>query len=119
MLTPNRIAAIATWLTGLAAFIVAIAQTLPGKYADAGLGAAGLLTSAVTAFHYMTGSQNFDALQAAAVTSEDVPPGANFDDQADVTMWRDSGVTPDGDELPPTPPPDEPVATPDPGKAAS
>jgi hypothetical protein len=63
-LTPNRVAAIATWLTGLAAFIASIVGTLPQGWQNAALGAAGLLTSAVTTLHYMTGSQKFDALQA-------------------------------------------------------
>jgi hypothetical protein len=130
-ITPNRVAAIATWLTGLGAFIAAIESTLPGKYADAILGAGGLLTSLATALHYMSGSQKFDAIQAAEDLSDVASPTATYDDEFDADIYRDSGVMPEGDAAdsaaatddaavadPGPVSPDAPIA-PAPGKAGS
>lgn len=64
LLTPNRIAALATWLTGLSAFILGIAHTLPGTWANYALIAAGLLTKVVTTLKFLDGSQKWDAIQA-------------------------------------------------------
>jgi hypothetical protein len=66
--TANRIAAACTWMTGLAAFIIGIAGTLPTAWANYALIGAGVLTKLVTAIHFMSGSQKYDQIQGA------VPP---------------------------------------------
>jgi hypothetical protein len=106
ILPANRLAAIATWLTGLAAFIGSVEGTLPGKWQDTALGIAGLLTSLAAAVHFMTGSQKYDQLvhgAAADLAGPDADPA-----EADAEIARalagpaprvaskpDSAVTPD------------------------
>lgn len=63
VLTANRVAAIATWGAGLAAFIAGISGTLPVGWQNGALVLAGLVTKLVTALKFMDGSQKFDELQ--------------------------------------------------------
>jgi hypothetical protein len=63
ILPANRVAALATWLAGIGTFVASVESTLPKSWQNAALGAVGIITSTVTALHYMSGSQKFDALQ--------------------------------------------------------
>lgn len=64
--TANRVAAISTWLTALAALIVGVTGTLPIGWQNGAAVGAALLTKAVVAVKFMDGSQKFDALTAAS-----------------------------------------------------
>jgi hypothetical protein len=82
LLPANRVAAIATFLTGLAASIGSIENTLPGKWQNAALGIAGLATSAASGLHFMTGSQKYDQLTVGNVElagPDQEPPDADLD----------------------------------------
>lgn len=120
--TANRVAAILTWLTGLSAFIVGITQTLPHSWQNTALVIGGLLTKLVTAVHFMTGSQKFDALIANSADKQAVtqpPPyfmtnpfsGANVQPgdlpsgmvplADEVSSKPETAVTPDAETTPP------------------
>ena len=64
ILPANRVAAITTWLTGLAAFITGITSTLPSSWQNAAIGIGGLITSLASALVFMIGAQKSEALDA-------------------------------------------------------
>lgn len=63
VLSANRVAAITTWLSGLAALILGVEGTFPAAWQNAALAMAGLLTKVVTMFKFLEGSQRSEALQ--------------------------------------------------------
>ena len=73
----NRVAAVATWLAALAAFVLAIEGTLPTGWENAALAIAALLTKGATALKFMTGSQKYDALTHGA----QLPADMSIDDE--------------------------------------
>ncbi len=66
ILPANRLIALTTALTALAAFVSGVVGVFPHAWQNTALVIAGLLTKAVTAITFMHGSQKFDALQAGA-----------------------------------------------------
>jgi hypothetical protein len=104
----NRVAAIVGVLTGLAAFVSALAGVLPHSWQNTSLAIVGALTVAAHNLHFMSGSQKDDANQAHERASalyniasgQDVP-GATEGVKAD-------GFIPPGDaptQAVPAPPP--------------
>jgi hypothetical protein len=75
-LPANRVAAIVGALTGLAAFVTAIAGVLPGKGATAALAVAGIVTTAAHTLHFMTGAQKSEQLGTADDTEGPGDPDA-------------------------------------------
>ena len=67
--TANRIAAAATWITGLAGFIAGITQVLPHTWQNTAVAISGVLAQLLVTLHYLTGSQKFDALTVGPVAS--------------------------------------------------
>lgn len=63
LFSANRIAAISTFVAGLAAFVVGIASVPQlSQWQDTALAIAGVLTSLLTALKFLDGSQKWDAL---------------------------------------------------------
>lgn len=99
LLPANRVAALATWLVALGAFITAVEGTLPLSWQNTALAVAAVLTKLVVALHFMSGSQKFDAVtaqkevyiaQASTIPTDqvDTPP-----DSAEIPDLPDSEVT--------------------------
>jgi cytochrome c biogenesis protein CcdA len=63
----NRVAAIATWLTGLAAFITGITNTLPTNWQDKAAMIAGIVTQLATALMFLWGAQKSEKLSTINV----------------------------------------------------
>lgn len=61
-ITPNRVAAVATWLASLAALIAAVVGTFPAGWQNAALGVAALLTKLVVALKFIDGGQKWEQL---------------------------------------------------------
>jgi hypothetical protein len=64
ILPANRIAAIAAFLTGLAAAVAGVANTLPQSWQSTVVAGVGVLGAIGTALHFMLGSQKHDMNQA-------------------------------------------------------
>jgi hypothetical protein len=92
VLTANRVAAIMTWLTGLAAFILGVAHTLPGRWPNYALAASGLLTKLVTTYKFLEGSQKFDALTTRTYGSP-VDPNSILDEIDGIGKDRPESAT--------------------------
>lgn len=60
LLPANRVAAIAAFLTGLAAAVLAITNTFPKNWQQTTVAIAGLLGAIGAALHFMLGSQKMD-----------------------------------------------------------
>ena len=108
----NRVAAIAAFLTGLAAALAGIESALPTAAANAVVSAVGVLGAIITALHFMTGSQKYDALTVpAAVAAVGAPPVLSPDatsvlrasGNVVLSPFDESGLT-DVAEPPPSPP---------------
>lgn len=67
-LSANRVAALATWLTALAALILAVAGTFPASWQNAAVAGVALLTKGAVAVKFMDGSQKWDGLMADPAT---------------------------------------------------
>ncbi len=95
-LTPARIAAIATFSAGLAAFILGVVQIFPQSWQNYALAAAGLLTKLATGLKFLHGSQQWDKLTAGASipTAHEVERAALRDVAAFVGSLSTSPTTP-------------------------
>lgn len=56
----NRVAALATWLTGLGALVLGVTGTLPTTWQNTALIVGGLLTKGAVAVKFLDGSQKYD-----------------------------------------------------------
>jgi hypothetical protein len=63
----NRVAAIATWLTAFAAFVLGIVQILPSGWQNYALIGSGLLVKVATTIKFLDGAQKWDALTIGQV----------------------------------------------------
>lgn len=91
----NRVAAIATWLTGLVAFITGVTSALPSGWQDKAGMIAGIITQLIVAIHFMTGSQKFDALALRqANLTDDYDPSTEAEVAVSLAPLE-SAVTPD------------------------
>lgn len=93
--TANRVAALCTWLAGLAALILGVLHTLPGNWQNGALIGAGLLTKLTVALKYLDGAQKWDALTqgTAATKSTESRDSAGYP----IVVRPESALTPDGD----------------------
>jgi hypothetical protein len=111
MFTANRLAAIASALTGLAAFVAGLAQLLPGTWPNYALAASGLLVKLVTVVHFLSGSQRYDALTVnrdtallkALAAGEDIP-GESEGVKGEGFVSADEPQTPPQTQAQPLPP---------------
>ena len=77
LFSANRVAAVAAWATGLAAFITGVLQTLPVSWQNYALSAVGVLSQVPVVLKFLQGSQQWDKLtvgqgQAAAIAAQDL-----------------------------------------------
>lgn len=74
-LPANRVAAIAAFLTSLAAGIAGIESALPQNWANGAATVVGVLGAIATALHFMLGSQKYDKLKSQERIAANNTPG--------------------------------------------